>query len=245
MENLRKRVDVKLVTDEKKLTKLTSKPTFVTGKIFNEKLVAIHKIKETLTLNRPAYAGMCILDLRKTLMYDFHYNYIKKKYNDKAKLLFTDTDSLTYEIKEEDVYKGIWSDNDKFDNSEFPENSPYFDKSNKKVIGKFKDEVSGIPINEFIGLRSKMYSYLKDTNDCGKTVKGIKKNIIKKDIKHENYKNVLFKNKQVYHKMKTIPSQRHQLGSYEINKTSLSCFDDKQYRHDNRIYSYTYSHYEI
>ena len=105
MENLRKRADVKLVTDEKKLIKLTSKLTFVTGKIFNEKLVAVHKIEETLTLNRPAYVGMCISDLSKTLMYNFHHNYIKKKYNDKAELLFTDTDSLTYEIETEDVYK--------------------------------------------------------------------------------------------------------------------------------------------
>ena len=102
MENLRKRVDVRLVMDEKKLLKLTSKPTSVSCKIFNENLVAIHKIKETLTLNRPAYVGMCILDLRKTLMYDFHYNYIKQKYNHKAKLLFTDTDSLTYEIETND-----------------------------------------------------------------------------------------------------------------------------------------------
>ena len=105
MENLRKRVDVRLVTDEKKLTKLASKPTYVSSKIFNENLVAVHKIKEILILNRPAYVGMCILDLSKTLMYDFHYNYIKKKYGDKAKLLFTDTDSLTYEIEAEDVYK--------------------------------------------------------------------------------------------------------------------------------------------
>ena len=122
--------------------KLTSKPTFVTSKIFNEILMAVHKIKETLTLNRPAYVGVCILDLSKTLMYDFHNNYIKKKYNDKAKLLFTDTDSLTYEMETEDVYKDFWrSDKDKFDNREYPENSPYFDKSNKKVIGKFKDKL--------------------------------------------------------------------------------------------------------
>ena len=134
MENHLKRVDVKLVTDEKKTDELTSKPTFVT--IFNEKLVAVHKIKETVTMNRTGYVGMCILDLSKTLMYDFHYNYIKKKYNGKAKLLFTDTDSLTYEIETEDVYKDFWSDKDKFDNSEYPENSPYFDISNKKVIGK-------------------------------------------------------------------------------------------------------------
>ena len=187
--------------------------------------MAVHKIKETLTLNRPAYVGMCIFDLSKTLMYDFHYNYVKRKYNDTAKLLFTDTDSLTYEIQTEDAYKDIWYDKDKFDNSEHPESSPYFDKSNKKVIGKFKGEVSGIPINEFIGLRSEMYSYLKDTNECGKTAKGIKKNVIKKDIKHDNYKDVLFNNEQVYHKMITI---RNQLGTYEINKISLSCFDNKR-----------------
>ena len=120
MENLRKRVDVKLVTDEKKLLKLTSKPTYVSSKIFTENLVVIRKIKETLTLNRPAYVGMCILDLSKTLMYEFHYNYIKKKYNDKVKLLFTDTDSLTYEIETEDVCKDFWSDKDKFNNSEYP-----------------------------------------------------------------------------------------------------------------------------
>ena len=131
-KDVQKRVDVKLVTDEKKLMKLTSKRTFVTSKIFNEKLVAVHKIKETLTLNRQACVGMCILDLSKTLMSDFHYNYIKKNYNDNAKLLFTDTDSLTYEIETEDAYKDFWSDKAIFDNSEYPENSPYFDKSNKK-----------------------------------------------------------------------------------------------------------------
>ena len=135
-----------------------------------------------------------ILDLSKTLMYNFYYNYIKTKYNDKANLLFTATDSLTYEIETEDVNKDFWSDKDKFDNSEYPENSPYFEESNKKVIGKFKDEVSVIPINKSIGLRSKMYSYLKDTNEFGKTSKGTTKNVIKKDIKHENYKDVLFNN---------------------------------------------------
>ena len=78
IENLCKRVDVRLVTNEKKLDKLTAKPTYVSSKIFNENLMAVHKVKETLTLNRPAYVGTCILDLSKTLMYDFHYNYIKR-----------------------------------------------------------------------------------------------------------------------------------------------------------------------
>ena len=151
MENIRKRVDVRLVTDEKKLLKLTSKPTFVSSKIFNENLVAVHKIKETLTLIRPAYVGMCILDLSKTLMYDFHYKYIKYNYRNKAKLLFTDTDSLTYEIEAGDVYKDFWKDKNKFDNSDYHKSSPYFDKTNKKVIGKFKDEAAGVPIREFVG----------------------------------------------------------------------------------------------
>ena len=169
MENLRNRVAVRLVTNEKKLDKLTSKPTYVSSKIFNENLVAVHKIKETLTLNRPAYVGMCILDLSKTLMYDFHYNYIKKKYNDRAKLLFTDTDSLTYEIEAEDIYKDFWTDKDMFDNSDYPENSPYYCNTNKKIIGKFKDEACGIPITEFVGLKSKMYSYVKDNEKGVKT----------------------------------------------------------------------------
>ena len=245
MENIRKRVDVRLVTDENKLLKLASKPTYVSSKIFNENLVAVHKIKETLTLNRPAYVGMCILDLSKTLMYDFHYKYIKKNYGDKAKLLFTDTDSLTYEIEAEDVYQDFWNDKDKFDNSDYPESSPYFDKANKKVIGKFKDEAAGVPICEFVGLRSKMYSYIKDNKKGGKTAKGIKKNVIKEDITHKDYKDTLSKNREMYHKMKTIRSNNHELDSYEINKISLSCFDDKRYIHEDGKTSYAYGHKNI
>ena len=245
MENIRKRVDVRLITDEKKLLKMVSKPTYVSSKIFNENLVAVHKIKETLTLNRPAYVGMCILDLSKTLMYNFHYNYIKNKYGDKAKLLFTDTDSLTYEIEAEDVYRDFWNDKNLFDNSEYPKSSPYFDMTNKKVIGKFKDETHNIPIVEFIGLRSKMYSYVKDNQKVGKTAKGIQKNIIKNNIKHEDYKNVLLENKQIHHQMKTIRSINHKLCSYDLNKVSLSCFDNKRYISNNGIESLAYGHYKI
>ena len=105
MENIRKRrVDVTLVTSEEKLSKLASKPTFVSSKIFNENLVAV---------------GMCILDLSKTLLYDFHYNHIKQKYGSRAKLLFTDTDSLRYEIEAKDVYADFWSDKQRFFNSDY------------------------------------------------------------------------------------------------------------------------------
>ena len=102
-----------------------------------------------------------------------------------------------------------------------------------------------IPITEFVGLKSKMYSYIKSDEKGGKTTEGIKKNVIKNNIKHEDYKNVLLINEQLHHKMKTIRSQKHQLGSFEINKVSLSCFDDKRYIHDNGISSYAYGHNKI
>ena len=163
MENIRKRVDVRLATSKEKLLKLASKPTYVSSKIFNENLVAVHKIKETLTLNRPAYIGMCILDLSKTLM--------------------------TYEIETKDAYADFWSDKDRFDNSDYNKESPFYNTANKKVIGKFKDEACGVPVVEFIGLRSKMYnSYIKNNDEGGKTAKGIKKNIITKNINMKTIK---------------------------------------------------------
>ena len=113
------------------------------------------------------------------------------------------------------------------------------------MIGKFKDEAAGMPITEFVGLRSKMYSYKKDNQKEGKTAKGIKNNIIKNEIKHKNYRQTLFENKQMHHTMKTIRSENHQLGSYELNKVSLSCFDDKRYISNDGIKSYAYEHYKI
>ena len=98
---------------------------------------------------------MCILELSNVLMYGFHYNYIKRRYGLKARLLFTDTDSLTYEIETEDAYQDFWRE------SEYKENFLFYDKSNNKVIGKFKGEAAGVPIAEFIGMLSKMYSYIK------------------------------------------------------------------------------------
>ena len=233
-------MDVRLITDEKKLIKWVSKPTYVSSKIFNKNLVAVHKVKEVLTLNRPAYVGMCILELSKTLMYDFHYNVIKPLYSENAKVLFTDTDSLMYEITAEDVYKDLHERKELFDNSDYPEDSPYYFKEIKKVIGRMKDETAGIPIVESIGLRSKMYSYIMDNNKGGKTAKGIKK-----DINHINYKETLLNNQQMYHKMKTIRSNCHEIRSYEINKVSLSCFDDKHYLLDDGIKSYAYGHYSL
>ena len=103
MENLRKRINVRLVNNENNFLKYTSRPTHITLKIFDKNYAVIHEIKRVLTLNKPVYVGFTVLELSKWLMHDFHYNFIKKHFD--AKLLFTDTDSLTYEIKSEDVYE--------------------------------------------------------------------------------------------------------------------------------------------
>lgn len=186
LENLRKRSNIQLITDAEQLLRLTSEPTFVNHKIFNENLVGINMKKEKIKLDKPSYVGMCILDLSKTLMYDFHYNYIRKKYTD-CQLLFTDTDSLFYHIKTEDAYEDFYRDKELFDNSDYSETSKYFSKENKKVIGKFKDEAAGRPILEFIGLKSKMYSYTTEEKN-NKTAKGVKKNVTRKEIKHSDYR---------------------------------------------------------
>ena len=125
-ENIRKRSNIYLETDSDHFLRQTAKPTFVGCKIFNENLVAVNMKKSKLKLDKPSYVGMCILDLSKTLMYDFHYNYIKKKYGDRAKLLFTDTDSLCYHIKTEDVYEDLYHDKGLFDNSDCPKSSKFF-----------------------------------------------------------------------------------------------------------------------
>ena len=131
--------------------------------------------KTKLYFNKPVDLGMSILDLSKSLMYDFHYNYIKTKYGDKAKLLFTDTDSLAYEIKTNDFYKDVNPDIEKrFDTSEYLTNHSSGIKTgvNSKVLGMFKDEPGGKQIVEFIDLRAKLYSYKMHDGSEDKECKG-------------------------------------------------------------------------
>ena len=244
MENLRKRSNIQLVTNPERMERLAARPTYISHKIFHENLVAVHSKQTKLVLNKPSYVGMSILELSKTLMYDFHYNYIKKKYPE-AQLLFTDTDSLCYHIKTEDIYSDFFADRELFDNSDYPSDSKFYFSENKKVIGKFKDETAGVPIREFIGLKSKMYSISLDNEKFSKKAKGVKKNVIRKGISHGDYIDVLSESKVVHHKMKTIRSDCHQISSYEINKISLSPFDDKRYILSDGISSYAYGHLNI
>ena len=182
-ENIRNRVDIRLVNDRRKAKKLSAKPNFKHLTIFDEDFVSIHMKRTKIFFNKPVYCGMTILDLSKTLMYDFHYNYIKPKFGEKAKLLFTDTDSLCYEIETEDLYKDINPDVDqKFDTSNFEKDhiSGIPTGVNKKVIGMMKDEAGCKIIKKFVGLRAKLYSYKMYEGKEEKKCKGIKKNVIRK-----------------------------------------------------------------
>ena len=154
-----KRISVRLVANEKEFLKYTSRPTHITHKIFDKNFAAIHEIRPVLMLNKPIYVGFIVLELSKWLMYDFHCNFIKKNFD--AELLFTDTDSLAYEIKSEDVYEEFFKHKHLFDFSNYPKDSKFFDETNKKVIGKMKDEFGGVIVVEFVGLKSKMYSIKK------------------------------------------------------------------------------------
>ncbi|XP_028417042.1 uncharacterized protein LOC114541307 [Dendronephthya gigantea] len=248
MENLRKRVNVKLVNDKTKLSKLTASPSFDYFRIFSEDLAAVNMKKTKLYLNRPIYVGFTILDLSKVLMYQFHYEYMKPKYDCNAKLLFTDTDSLCYEIKTDDVYQDMLQDIDLFDTSEYARDHPLHSLTNKKVLGKMKDETHGIPIQEFVGLRPKMYSILYTENDKQvekKTAKGIKKSVTKRKLRHINYKECLFDKKRTMASMNQIRSERHEIYSIKLNKIGLSPYDDKRYIIKDGVNTLAYGHYQI
>ena len=209
MENLRKIINARLVNNEKDFLKYTSRPTHITHKIFGKNYAAIHEIKPVLTLNKPIYVGFTVLELTKWLMYDFHYNFIKKHFD--AELLFTDTDNLAYEIKSEDVYEKIFKNKELFDLSNYLKNSKIFDPVNEEVIGKMQDVSEGKINDEFFGLKSRMYSMKNIDGKESNTAKGVNT-----ATEFNKFKANLFKNKIIRQKMKKIQSKKHKVGTYII-----------------------------
>ena len=194
--------------------------------------------KTKVYFNKPMYVGQAILDLSKTLMFEFHYNYIRKKYGEKAELLFTDTDSLMYFIQTEDFYPAIKRDiKRKFDTSVYPEKHPSGIKTgvNKKVIGKFKDEAAGKQITHFVGLRPKLYSFRDEEKGETRKAKGVKKNVIKNSLTFDDYKKCLFSEEEVMKDMNIIRSENHAIYSMTVNKLALSANDDKRMICKNKI----------
>ena len=242
MENVRKRINVELVQTEKRFKKTVAKPTFCKFKIFNEDLTAVHCLQASLKLDKPIQVGFSILDLSKTLMYKFHYDYMKEKYP-QCRLLFTDTDSLCYDIPTEDIYKDMEKDADLFDTSDYPKDHFLHSETNKKVLGKMKDECAGIPIEEFVGLRPKMYSMVYGGKEK-KTAKGITR-ACQRRMNHEQYRNCLFDGTQTMVVGNIIRSEAHQLYSQMTPKLALSPYDDKRYVLDDGQSTLAHGHYRI
>ena len=236
MEDVRRRVDIKLITEPSKFTKHASKVSYKRSVVFvndepkEEYLVGLEAQRTNVKLNKPIYTGFTVLELSKLHMYEFHFNHMMKKYGaDKAKLLFTDTDSLTYHITTDDIYQDMKQDQELYDTSDYPKEHPLYSPTNKKVIGKFKDETAGIPIAEFVGLRAKMYSIKTEDGKEEKKGKGIKKSVLKKQVRHQDYKDCLFQQREYHHDMMGFRSHEHQVYTEKQMKKSLSPFDDKRY----------------
>ena len=182
MESIRKHRDIKLVTTDKKRNKLVSEPNYHMINYISKDLSIIEMNKTKVKMNKPIYLGLSILDISKILMYEFWYDYMEPKYNDKVKLYYMDMDSFIMSIKTNDFYKDIANDVEKrFDTSNYEVNRPLPKGKNKKVIGLTKDELGGKIIMEFVTLRPKTYSYSTDDGKEDKKAKGTKKCVIKSD----------------------------------------------------------------
>jgi len=247
-ENVRLRRNLHLVCSKLQEEKLVAKPTFKSFDIINKDLLLIEMLKCQVTLNKPIYTGFCVLELSKWLMYDFHYRYIKNRYEHNATLCFTDTDSLCYLIKTKDLYADIKDNMDLFDTSNYPDDERgLFSKDNEKVVGKFKDECAGVAARQFVGLRSKMYSLRVTKRDKNPkmTAKGISKAFVKRNLRHASYLHTLHNRVETRARYLNFKSRRCHITTREINKTCLSAFDNKRYIHDNGISSWAYGHFRI
>ena len=229
MENVRKHRDIKLVTTDKKRSKLVSEPNYHTMNYISEDLSIIEMKRTKVKMNKPIYLGLSILEISKLLMYEFWYDYMKPKYGDNVKLCYMDTDSFIMNIKTEDFYKDIANDVEKmFGTPNYECDRPLPTGMNKKVIGLIKDELERRVITEFVALRPKTYSYIADDCKEDKKAKGTKKCVIKRMLKFDDYKNCLLDSEVVLKSQQRFISKGHDVYTENINKIAFSSNDDKR-----------------
>ena len=229
MENIRKHRGIKLVTTDKRRNQLVSEPNYHTTKWISDNLLAMEMRKTKVKMNKPVCLGLPILEISKTLMYEFWYDYMKPKYGDNVKLCYMDTDSFIMHIKIEDFYKDIANDVEKrFDTSNYEINRPLPTGKNKKVMGLMKDELGRKIMTELCALRPKAYSYLINGGGSDKKAKGTKKIVIKQRLEFNDYKDCLLNNEIILKSQQRFKSERHDVYTEEINKIALSINDDKK-----------------
>ena len=247
MENVRNRVSIELVKDAERAAKLVNKPNFEELKIFDEFLIAVKMRKTKVWMNKPVYVGMSILDLSKTLMFSFQYEYVKKKW-EKAEVLYSDTDSLVLKIETDDFFADISGDvAEWFDTNDYAKNHPAvleglpIVKENKKKIGLMKDECGGKIVTEWVALRPKLYSFLTEDGEKQKA-KGLKKSMKNKSLRHENFLKCLRTGESQTRKQCLFRSRDHHIFTENMVKVALSANDDKRIVLENGIDTLSLGH---
>ena len=223
--------DINICLEADKFDSLVSSPLFQKASIHSENFVTVEMQKAIHKMDRPRYVGITILALAKVELYKFHYDVMKKKFKD-SRLLFTDTDSLSYHITHPptvDVFAEL-KETGCVDFSNFPPEHAHFSKEFELVPGKWKDENSGTCVREFVGLRSKMYSFLYENGGVKSTAKGVQKNFQIQHLNHEEYKRVLFNLTMTHVENINIRTNgHHQLFTVKTTKIGLNPLNDKRY----------------
>ena len=246
IQNQRNQLNLKLCLNESQVKKYISRPNYITYNILDENKAIVQIQKQKVKLNRPIYLGFACLEISKYWMYKSYYKYFKHHYGNDISLLYGDTDSLLFEVKTEDLYMDYKTKfPDIMDLSNFPKDHFIYDRTNEKVIGKFKDEFAGFVIEEFVGLKPKLYSILYNGGKFKNVAKGVQKAVIKKHLNHDKYKDCLFNQTRYNTKVRRIESKGHELRTIETEKQVFQPLDDKRYYLDDGIQSFAFGHYRI
>ena len=243
-ESLRNRVTVTFVRNDVELLNATSQGTISSIKIVDQDLSLITKKKQSISWTKPTIVGASILELSKLFMMDFLYNVMKIE--TECTLLYSDTDSFIYKIKSPNFYEDLAKNSrlrSHFDLSNFPENHQLHDRSNEKTVLKFKDELAGMPIEEFCALKPKLYSIIAGQN-AKMSAKGTKKYAQTK-LTHEMFKKTLQKSDLLRLENIKFSSEKHQIHTVCVNKTALSAYDDKRYINTDRTTTIPFGHYSL
>ena len=205
--------------------------------------------KMMIRWTKPTYIGFTILELSKLHMYKFHYEHMVPLYTRHnrchAKLLFTDTDSLCYEVTTPDIYADMRKTSSHYDTSNYDSDHLNYSDHNAKVVGKMKDECGGILPLEFVGLRAKMYSLLLPGDKEKSTAKGVKRSHAQKYVRHDQYKNCLEHELQTEETFHILQSKNHEIKTARVNKIALSCYDDKRYLLPDTADTIAYGHFRL
>ncbi|XP_076301922.1 uncharacterized protein LOC143220061 [Lasioglossum baleicum] len=255
MENVRNHVDVKLVTHwdgRYGAEAMIAKPNFHSRCVFSENLAAVELRKVMVKFNKPIYVGMCILDISKTCLYEFHHEYMVPQYGKTCKVMYTDTDSLIYHIMCEDIYETMRRHINRFDTSDYPiENKYNIPLVNKKVPGLMKDENNGMIMTDFVGLRAKMYTLRVDGKSDTKKAKGVKTSVVRTTITFDDYMRCLQDEIAMSRTQTCIRSKLHKVYTISERKIALKTvngvtpYDDKRYIIPNSTETLPWDHYQI